>query len=152
MRYWLLKSEPAVYSIDDLAREKTALWDGVRNYQARNHLRAMQVGDLAFFYHSSTKPPGIVGLCQVVEVGLADPTQFDPSSPYFDPRSNPQSPRWWTVRVAFIEKFQRPLTLHQLRAHFSPSELPALRRGNRLSVMPIEPEVAGQIERLARTP
>ncbi len=145
MNHWLLKSEPAVFSIDDLEKQKTTLWDGVRNYQARNFLKAMQVGDLAFFYHSSTEPPGIVGLCRVLETGLVDPSQFDPNSPYFDPRSSAENPRWWTVRVGFVEKFKCPLTLDLLRKNFSPDELILLRRGNRLSVMPVAAEVAERI-------
>ncbi|WP_027883622.1 EVE domain-containing protein [Meiothermus rufus] len=145
MRYWLLKSEPQVYSIDDLAQQQSTLWDGVRNYQARNYLRAMQVGDLAFFYHSSTQPPGIVGLCRVLEAPCPDPTQFDPHSPYFDPKSKPEQPRWWTVRVGFAAKFPSMLTLEALRQQFSPDQLPLLRRGNRLSVMPVDLEVAQAI-------
>ncbi|WP_337867604.1 EVE domain-containing protein [Meiothermus sp.] len=145
MNYWLLKSEPDVFSIDDLKKQKTTLWDGVRNYQARNFLKAMQVGDLAFFYHSSTEPPGIVGLCKVLETGLVDPSQFDPKSPYFDPSSSVENPRWWTVRVGFVEKFERTLTLDLLRKNFSPDELILLRRGNRLSVMPVAAEVAEKI-------
>ncbi|MCX7783794.1 MAG: EVE domain-containing protein [Meiothermus sp.] len=145
MNYWLLKSEPDVFSIDDLKKQKTSIWDGVRNYQARNFLRAMQVGDLAFFYHSSTEPPGIVGLCRVLETNIADPTQFNPQSPYFDTRSMPEAPRWWTVRVGFVEKYQHMLTLELLRGKFSPDELILLRRGNRLSVMPMATEVAQRI-------
>ncbi|GIW35049.1 EVE domain-containing protein [Meiothermus sp.] len=145
MNYWLLKSEPDVFSIDDLKKQKTTLWDGVRNYQARNFLMAMQVGDLAFFYHSSTEPPGIVGLCRVLETHIADPSQFDPQSPYFDPKSSEDNPRWWTVRVGFVEKYKQMLTLEVLRAKFSPDELILLRRGNRLSVMPITSGVADRI-------
>lgn len=145
MSYWLLKSEPGVFSIDDLKKQKTTLWDGVRNYQARNFLMAMQVGDLAFFYHSSTEPPGIVGLCRVLETRVVDPSQFDPVSPYHDPKSSKDNPRWWTVRVGFEEKFERIITLQTLRENFSPDELILLRRGNRLSVMPIVSEVADRI-------
>ncbi|GEM85050.1 MAG: EVE domain-containing protein [Meiothermus sp.] len=145
MNYWLLKSEPDVFSIDDLKKQKTTLWDGVRNYQARNFLMAMQVGDLAFFYHSSTEPPGIVGLCRVLETHIADPSQFDPQSPYFDPKSSEDKPRWWTVRVGFVEKYKQMITLEVLRAKFSPDELVLLRRGNRLSVMPIASGVADRI-------
>ncbi|RDI96585.1 EVE domain-containing protein [Meiothermus sp. QL-1] len=150
MRHWLIKSEPHTYSIHDLEKEGTALWDGVRNYQARNYLRAMQVGDLAFFYHSNAHPPGIAGLCRVVETGLPDPSQFDPASPYFDPKSPPESPRWWTVRVAFLEKFEPLIPLARLREQFTPEELPILRRGNRLSVIPVEARVAEQIRRMVQ--
>ncbi|MCS7068776.1 MAG: EVE domain-containing protein [Meiothermus sp.] len=145
MNYWLLKSEPEVFSIDDLKKQKTSIWDGVRNYQARNFLRAMQVGDLAFFYHSSTEPPGVVGLCRVLETHIPDPTQFDPASPYFDAQSTRENPRWWTVRVGFVEKYRRMLTLKLLREQFSPDELLLLRRGNRLSVMPVASEVAERL-------
>lgn len=145
MNYWLLKSEPDVFSIDDLKKQKTTIWDGVRNYQARNFLRAMQVGDLAFFYHSSTEPPGIVGLSRILETNLADPSQFDPQSPYFDPKSSKDNPRWWTVRVGFVEKYKQMLSLELLREKFSPDELILLRRGNRLSVMPVATEVAERI-------
>ncbi|PZA08255.1 MULTISPECIES: EVE domain-containing protein [unclassified Meiothermus] len=150
MAYWLLKSEPEVYSIHDLARQKTTVWDGVRNYQARNFLRAMQVGDLAFFYHSNTASPGIAGLCRVIESEVVDPTQFDPRSDYFDPRSRPDHPRWWTVRVEFVQAFANVLGLEVLRAHFSPEELWTLRRGNRLSVMPVGEAVAQRILALAK--
>ncbi len=145
MNHWLLKSEPNVFGIDDLKKQKTTIWDGVRNYQARNFLKAMQVGDLAFFYHSSTEPPGIVGLCKIIETHLVDPSQFDPKSPYFDPGSTSDNPRWWTVRVGFVEKFKQMLTLELLRQNFSPDELILLRRGNRLSVMPLAWEVAERI-------
>lgn len=145
MNYWLLKTEPAVFGIDDLKKQKTTIWDGVRNYQARNFLKAMQVGDLAFFYHSSTEPPGIVGLCKIIETNLPDPSQFDPNSPYFDPQSTSHNPRWWTVRVGFVEKFKRMLTLELLRQNFGPDELILLRRGSRLSVMPVATDVAERI-------
>lgn len=145
MNYWLLKSEPDVFSIDDLKKHKTTIWDGVRNYQARNFLKAMQVGDLAFFYHSNTKPPGIVGICRVIQTQLIDPSQFDPKSPYHDPGSSRDNPRWWTVRVGFVEKFKQALTLDLLRKNFSPDELVLLRRGNRLSVMPVAADVAERI-------
>jgi len=145
MNYWLLKTEPAAFGIDDLKKQKTTIWDGVRNYQARNFLKAMQVGDLAFFYHSSTEPPGIVGLCKIIETNLPDPSQFDPNSPYFDPKSTSHNPRWWTVRVGFVEKFKRMLTLELLRQNFGPDELILLRRGSRLSVMPVATDVAERI-------
>lgn len=150
MTYWLLKSEPDVYGIRDLERQKTTVWDGVRNYQARNFLRAMQVGDLAFFYHSSTAFPGIAGLCRVIETEVVDPTQFDPRSDYFDPQSRPDAPRWWTVRVQFVQAFANVLGLEVLRQHFSPDELWTLRRGNRLSVMPVKEAVARKILELAQ--
>jgi predicted RNA-binding protein with PUA-like domain len=149
MAFWLLKSEPHAFSLDDLEREQTTLWDGVRNYQARNFLRSMQPGDLAFFYHSSTQPPGIVGMCRVVRTGLADPTQFDPRSGYYDPAAQPENPRWWTVEVEFVRRFGRMVSLEALRQSFTPDELWVVRRGNRLSVMPVSEEAARRILELA---
>ncbi len=145
MNYWLMKSEPSVYGIEDLARDRQTIWDGVRNYQARNLLREMQPGDQAFFYHSNAKPPGIAGLMQVVDAGVDDPTQFDANSKYYDPKSTPENPRWQTVTVEFVKQFPRYISLEILRENFSPEELLILRRGNRLSVTPITPEVAQRI-------
>lgn len=145
MKYWLIKSEPSDYSIADLERDRAAIWDGVRNYQARNFLREMQVSDLAFFYHSNVKPPAIVGLARVIETQIADPTQFDPNSSYFDPKSTPDSPRWQTVKVEFMEKFSEPISRPQLKAMFTPEEFLVVKKGNRLSVMPVSPEVAQRL-------
>lgn len=142
MNYWLMKSEPEVYSIADLQRECETVWDGVRNYQARNYLRQMHEGDLAFFYHSSTNPPGIAGLMRVVKTGIADPTQFDPNSKYYDPKSTPESPHWQTVVVEFVETFSNPILLSTLREEFNPEELMVVRQGNRLSVLPVIEAVA----------
>jgi predicted RNA-binding protein with PUA-like domain len=150
MRYWLMKSEPDVYSIDDLQRDQTEIWDGVRNYQARNFLKEMALDDLAFFYHSNTKPPGIVGLMKIVETHVVDPTQFDQSSKYYDAKSTPEKPRWHTVTVGYVETFKSGITLEQLKAEFEPDELWVVRRGNRLSVMPIEEPVARKLLNLAR--
>lgn len=135
--HWLMKSEPDAYSIGDLARETTTLWDGIRNYQARNFMRAMQVGDRAFFYHSNATPPGIVGLMEVVETGLVDPSQFDPESKYFDPKSNRDSPRWDCVRLKYVRTFSGLLSLEVLRDSFDEEELAVVRRGNRLSILPV---------------
>ncbi len=137
MAYWLMKSEPEVYGIDHLQREQTTLWDGIRNYQARNFMRSMDVGDQAFFYHSNTKPPGIVGLMEVLETGLVDPTQFDPASKYHDPASSRDKPRWDCVRLGFLRQFPRLLSLETLRQTFSAEELAVVRRGNRLSILPV---------------
>lgn len=144
-----MKSEPDVYSIAELEHDPEEIWDGVRNYQARNFLRAMQVGDLGFFYHSNTKPPGIVGLMKIIEADIVDPTQFDQSSKYYDPKSDPQDPRWRTVKVGYVETFQQQITLDTLKATFSPEELLVVKRGNRLSVMPVSDEVAAKILALA---
>jgi predicted RNA-binding protein with PUA-like domain len=145
MQYWLMKSEPDVYGIDHLAGDRTTIWDGVRNYQARNFLRQMEIGDLAFFYHSNTKPPGIVGLMRVVRPNVDDPTQFDPHHKYYDEKSTPAQPRWQTVEVEFVEKFAVLISLDQLRDTFSPDELWVVRQGNRLSVMPVADAIAQKI-------
>lgn len=149
MNYWLMKSEPSVYSIWDLQREGQTLWDGVRNSQARNYLKAMQVGDRAFFYHSNASPPGIAGLMEIRETQVVDPSQFDPTSPYYDPKSTPAAPRWHTVRVQFVAAFERLIPLAELRATFTPAELEVVRRGTRLSVMPVSQAVAERLLALA---
>ena len=143
MAYWLLKTEPETYSVEDLRREGRALWDGVRNYQARNYLMRMREGDLCFIYHSRTTPPGIAGLARVVRTGIPDPTQFDPHSPYFDPKATPEKPRWYTVEVAFLEAWPL-IPLAELKRLFPPDH-PLVKRGNRLSVMPVPPEVAERL-------
>jgi len=149
-RYWLTKSEPSDYSIDDMARDRVEIWDGVRNYQARNFLRDMQRGDLAFFYHSNVKPPAIVGLMRVVEENIVDPTQFDAADKHYDPKATPEKPRWQTVRFEFVEKFAEPLPLDRLKAMFAPDELLVVKRGNRLSVMPVSDAAAAKILTAAR--
>ncbi|MEH2307199.1 EVE domain-containing protein [Nostoc sp.] len=145
MNYWLMKSEPEAYSIADLQQQSQTIWDGVRNYQARNFLRQMDEGDLAFFYHSSTNPPGIVGLMRIVKKDIADPTQFEPESKYYDPKSTSESPRWQTVLVEFIEAFSNPILLSILKEKFSDEDLMLVRQGNRLSVMPVPEAVALKI-------
>jgi len=137
MAHWLMKSEPDVYGIDHLQQEGTTLWDGIRNYQARNFMRSMAIGDRAFFYHSNAKPPGIVGLMEVIETGLTDPSQFDPASKYFDPKSKAEAPRWDCVRLRYVGRFAELLSLDQLREQFSVEELPVVRQGNRLSILPV---------------
>ena len=150
MNYWLMKSEPTAYSICDLEQEEKTIWDGVRNYQARNFLRQMQVGDLAFFYHSNTKLPGIVGLMKIVTSNVIDPTQFEPDSKYYDPKATPESPRWQTVTVAFEKSFAQIISLTELKQMFSGEELLVVKKGNRLSVMPVPEEVAKQILSIAQ--
>ncbi len=145
MAYWLMKSEPEVYGIDHLQREGTTLWDGIRNYQARNFMRAMQPGDLAFFYHSNAKPPGIIGLMEVVEIGITDPTQFDPDSAYCDPASRREAPRWDCVRLRYRRTFPRLLALDTLRQTFTEEELAVVRRGNRLSILPVPDATAARL-------
>lgn len=142
MNYWLFKSEPSSFSIDDLARapgRKTA-WDGVRNYQARNMLRdEMKKGDRAFFYHSSCEVPGITGIVEVVRAGYPDVTAFDPKDHHFDPDSDPHAPRWFMVDVKLVRKFARNITLDELKRHAGGKlkDLQLLKRGTRLSVMPV---------------
>ncbi len=140
-----MKSEPFVYSIADLKRDGQTIWDGVRNYQARNFLRQMQPGDLCFFYHSNTKPPGIVGLMTIIKTDVVDPTQFDRNSKYYDPKSKPESPRWQTVTVEFVAEYSQLLSLEELKQKFSPAEILLVKKGNRLSVMPVDPIAAEKI-------
>ena len=141
MNYWLLKSEPGTFSIDDLVRapKKTTTWDGVRNYQARNHLREMKNRDLCFFYHSSCPEPGIAGIVKVVRQAYPDHTAFDPDDDHYDPKSNPEEPRWFMVDVRIVRKFARIIPLGELRKHAAQalSGMVLLRRGNRLSVTPV---------------
>lgn len=143
MKYWLMKSEPEVFSIDDLKNRPngTEHWDGVRNYQARNMLRdQMRKGDLAFFYHSNCKEPGIVGITEIVREGYPDFTAFDPQSPYYDPASSPDNPRWYMVDVQFVRTLKRIVTLTELKGHRELADMPLLQRGNRLSVIPVTHE------------
>jgi predicted RNA-binding protein with PUA-like domain len=141
MNYWLMKSEPDEYSIDSLARAGNGSWDGVRNYQARNMIRdQMRPGDLAFFYHSSCAIPAIVGIMSITSVGYADTSAFDPRSPYYDPASTAENPRWYRVDVRFKRKLKRDITLQELKSQPLLAGLPLIRRGNRLSVMPITAE------------
>jgi predicted RNA-binding protein with PUA-like domain len=139
VNHWLLKSEPEEFSIDDLARVGREPWSGVRNYQARNFMRdEMQVGDGVLFYHSNCRPPGVVGIARVASRAYPDPTQFDPDSDYHDPASDPDAPRWLLVDVAFERKLDRCITLDELKAQAEAlGDLPLLRRGNRLSVLPV---------------
>lgn len=145
MAYWLMKSEPDVYGIDDLRRDGTTLWDGIRNYQARNFMRTMKIGDQAFFYHSNANPPGIVGLMEVVETHLVDPSQFDPQSNYFDPKTSAEHPRWDCVRLRYRRHFSQLLSLETLRQTFGPEELGVVKRGNRLSILPVPADTATRL-------
>ena len=139
MNFWLMKSEPDEFSIDDLAACGREPWTGVRNYQARNFMRdGMRIGDGVFFYHSNCDVPGIVGVARVAGEAYPDPTQFDPESDYFDPRSTPEAPRWQLVDIAFERKLPRTLSLAELREHAEAlGDFPLLARGNRLSVLPV---------------
>lgn len=138
-RCWLMKSEPDTFSIDDLQRQRRTPWEGVRNYQARNFMRdAMKVGDAVLFYHSSTSPPGVVGLAQVASAPYPDPSAFDPDSPYFDPRSSAATPRWILIDVAFIEKWTAPVPLEHLRDDPALRGMLVTQKGQRLSVQPVD--------------
>jgi len=138
-RYWLVKSEEDVYPLEQLERDGVTLWDGVRNAEARNLMRdQMQPGDLVLYYHSNANPPGVVGLAQVESGPVPDPLQFDPSSPYFDSSSDPQSPRWLCVRLRFEERFPRRVSLPEIKADPLLQEMVLLRR-MRLSVQPVDP-------------
>ena len=138
MAYWLMKSEPSVYSIDDLQRDGKTDWTGVRNYQVRNMFRdGFCTGDLAFFYHSSCAQPGITGLMSVSALASPDPEQFDPRSEHFDIRARRDKPVWLSVELCFKQKFAAVLALDELRQHAELADLALLRRGNRLSVMPV---------------
>jgi predicted RNA-binding protein with PUA-like domain len=136
--HWLMKSEPDTFSIDDLKKRGREPWDGVRNYQARNYMRdGMRVGDGVFFYHSNCAEPGIVGLAEVASDAYPDPSQFNPKSDYFDPGASRDNPRWMLVDVAFVRKFKRTITLKELQALPALAEMPLVRKGNRLSVLPV---------------
>lgn len=139
VNYWLMKSEPDVFSIDDLQRVKREPWDGVRNYQARNFMRdEMKKDDLILFYHSNAKPPGIAGVAKVSKESHPDHSQFDQKSEYFDPKSSPDAPRWFMVEVGFVEKFGEVLTLDALKADKALEEMLVVQKGQRLSVQPVK--------------
>lgn len=138
MGYWLMKSEPDAYGIDDLERDGREPWDGIRNYQARNMIRDdMQVGDEAIFYHSRVKEPAAVGLMKIVSDAYPDHTQFDAKSNYFDAKSDPENPRWLMRDVAFIRKLKRPVTLKELKEHPALEGFTLTKKGNRLSIFPV---------------
>ena len=140
MNYWLMKSEPEVFGIDDLQAmpKQREHWDGVRNYQARNMMRdEMKKGDQVFFYHSNCKEPGIAGIAEIVKEGYPDFTAFDPEQKYYDEKSDPQNPRWYMVDVKFRRRLKRVITLEELKQVKALKEMPLVRRGNRLSIMPV---------------
>lgn len=141
--YWLFKSEPNEFSIDDLASQpqQTDHWDGIRNYQVRNMIRdQMRCGDTLFFYHSNTAEPGIVGIAEIVREAYPDFTAFDPDDKHYDPKSDPDNPRWLMVDIKFVRKLKRNITLSELKTHDALSELALVKRGNRLSIMPVTAE------------
>jgi len=151
MNYWLLKSEPDAFSIDDMEKADTEPWDGIRNYQARNFMRdGMQIGDLALFYHSNCKPPGVVGVVRVVSRPYPDHTAWDPTAKYFDPKSKEENPRWMMVDFQFVEKFPSLIALETLKNTPELSEMLILRKGNRLSITPVEKPHFERILELAK--
>lgn len=140
VKYWLVKSEPSVFSIDDLAKSKnkTTYWDGVRNYQARNFMRDdMEKGDYVLFYHSNTEPNAVVGVCKVVKEGYPDFTAFDPNDKHFDPKSKEENPTWIMVDIKLVKKFKTPATLAEIKENSKLQAMKLVQRGNRLSVMPV---------------
>lgn len=152
MRHWLCKSEETCYSIADLERDGRAGWDSVRNYQARNFMRdQMKVGDLVLYYHSNTEPTGVAGIARVSRTGVPDPTQFDPRSEFHDPKSSREQPTWIMVEVEFVERFPEVVTLAALRAEKALQGMGVLARGNRLSVMPCDPDHFEHVRRMGRS-
>jgi predicted RNA-binding protein with PUA-like domain len=148
--YWLMKSEPDTYGIDDLARDKRTRWDGIRNYQARNMIRDdMRPGDRAFFYHSSCEVPAVVGVMKIASDAYPDPTQFDRKSKYYDPKSTKDRPRWFVVDVEFESKLARPVTLAEVREKKSLGDFRLIKRGNRLSVFPVSAKHWNIVQKLA---
>ena len=141
-QFWLMKSEPEVFGLDTLAKlpAQTTMWDGVRNYQARNMMRdQFKLGDEAFFYHSNCSEPGVVGIVEVVRTAYADPTQFNPESDYFDPKSTVENPRWFVVDVKLKRALKRTVTLTEMKEDPALADMALVRKGNRLSVMPVTP-------------
>lgn len=152
-KYWLVKTEPESFSIQDLAKspQKTTCWSGVRNYQARNYMRdEMQVGDRVLFYHSSTDPPAVVGTAKVVREGYPDPTSWDKSDDHYDPASSPEKPRWFMVDIQLDQIFRQPLPLESLRGVAALKKMELLRKGSRLSVQPVSKEEFEAVLELAK--
>ncbi len=137
MNYWLAKTEPEVYSIDDLARDRRTLWTGVRNYQARNFLRSMKRKDVVLIYHSNAEPPGLVGIAEVSKEDVADPTQFEKGGEYHDPKASQEHPRWFCPELSFVKKLPRLVSLDALRSDKALDGLLLLQKGSRLSVIPV---------------
>lgn len=152
MQHWLLKSEPDVFSITDLenAPQQTTAWEGVRNYQARNFMQAMRLGDLGFFYHSNAKPPGIVGIVKIIKTAFPDPSAYDPKSQYYDAKSTPKNPRWFCVEVKLVCNFSQLIALPTLKAQAALQNMVLIHRG-RLSVQPVTTTEWAHIENLYQT-
>lgn len=149
MAYWLVKSEPSVYSIGDLRRDRSTLWTGVRNYQARNYLRSMTKGDEVLFYHSNNDVTGIAGIAKVSAPAEADESQFDAKSEYYDPKATKEEPRWFAPEIRFVKAFARIVELAELKKVRALSKMELLRKGSRLSVQPVTPDEFEQISALA---
>lgn len=151
-RHWLMKSEPSVFSFDDLLARpgRTDSWEGVRNYQARNHMRAMKKGDRVLFYHSTAEPPHVAGLAEVVREAYPDHTAFDPKSKYFDPKSGRARPRWHMVDVRAVSKLPRPVALSELKANPKLKKMLVVQKGQRLSVQPVTKEEFEEVARMGR--
>lgn len=153
MKYWLIKSEPEVFSIDDLAKSKnkTTHWDGVRNYQARNYMRDdMKIGDKVIFYHSNSEPPGAAGICEVVKEAYPDFTAFDPEDPHYDPKSKRDNPAWMMVDVKFVQKFSKLVSLSEIKSNKKLQKMKLVQPGNRLSVMPVTKEEFDEIVKMGK--
>ena len=149
MKYWLVKSEADVYSIDDMEKDEITFWDGVRNYQARNFLREMKIGDKVLFYHSNSDVIGVVGLCEVVKESYPDFTQFDKKSKYYDPKSKLDNPTWFMVDIKFVKKFKRTVTLEEIKKNSKLKNMKLVQKGNRLSVMPVMKDEFDEIIKMA---
>jgi predicted RNA-binding protein with PUA-like domain len=152
-KYWLVKSEPEVFSLEDLKKSKnqTTCWDGVRNYQARNYLRdEMKKGDGVLFYHSNTDPMGIFGACEITKEGYPDHTQFDPVSHHYFPSADPKNPVWFMVDIKLVEMFKKPVTVQDIKANPRLKNMRLIQRGNRLSVMPIEKDEWDEVIKMSR--
>jgi predicted RNA-binding protein with PUA-like domain len=150
-KYWLMKSEPDVYSIDHLARDHQEPWEGVRNYQARNFMSEMAEGDLVIFYHSNAKPPGAAGVCRVCREAYPDDTQFNKKSKYYDPKSKKEDPRWSMVDVEFVEKFDEPISLQALKDDAALEGMRVTQKGSRLSVQPVDKAHFKRVLKMARS-
>lgn len=150
-QYWLMKSEPNVFGIDDLERDGSTCWDGVRNYQARNFMRdEMRLGDLVLFYHSNAKPPGVAGIARVCRAAYLDHTQFDRKSTYFDPKATESEPRWMMVDIEFVEKFPRIVPLDTLKSEPQLDGMLVIKRGQRLSIQPVERKHFDRVRTIGR--
>ncbi len=150
--FWIFKSEPEVYSIDDIKRDQWTYWDGVRNYEARNFLRdKVKKGDIVLFYHSNCEEPGVYGICEVIKEGYPDFTQFDSSNKHFDPRSKKENPTWFMVDIKFLKKLKKPVTLEEMKKNSRLKNMRLIRKGNRLSILPITKEEYEEILKMSKS-